>query len=116
MNDLKACAVINGADAQGRDNDDAIAALGTIDGVDTLSAVCAQEGLPQRLYGWPVGYRQHPRTRARTSPATASWRFFGAPVAYEAVRIHSGRANTRKVLSVFIMWEEIQWCFRANPR
>jgi hypothetical protein len=41
---------------------------------------------------------------------------FGAPVAYEAVRIHSGRANARKVLSVFIMWEEIQWCFRANPR
>jgi chromosome partitioning protein len=32
VNNLKAYAVINAADVQGRDNDDAIAALGTVDG------------------------------------------------------------------------------------
>jgi chromosome partitioning protein len=32
VNNLKAHAVINAADVQGRDNDDAIAALGTVDG------------------------------------------------------------------------------------
>jgi hypothetical protein len=39
VNDLKAYALINAADAQGRDNDDAMAPLRTIDGIEPLETV-----------------------------------------------------------------------------
>lgn len=62
VNDLKAYAVINGADVHGRDNDDAIAALGTIDGVEVLSAVIVRwKAFPNAFTAGLSVTEQHPQ-------------------------------------------------------
>jgi len=62
VNELKAYAVINAADAQGRDNDDAIAALGTIDGVEVLSAVIVRrKAFPNAFTAGLSVTEQHPQ-------------------------------------------------------
>jgi chromosome partitioning protein len=61
VNDLKAYAVINAADAQGRDNDDAIAALGTIEGLEVLSAVIGRrKAFPNAFTAGLAVTEQHP--------------------------------------------------------
>jgi chromosome partitioning protein len=61
VNDLKAYAVINAADAQGSDNDDAIAALGTIDGLEVLSAVIGRrKAFPNAFTAGLAVTEQHP--------------------------------------------------------
>jgi chromosome partitioning protein len=62
VNDLRAYAVINAADVQGRDNDDAIAALGAIDGVETLSAVVVRrKAFPNAFTAGLAVTEQHPQ-------------------------------------------------------
>jgi chromosome partitioning protein len=62
VNDLKAYAVINAAGAQGRDNDDAMAALGTIEGVEVLSAVIGgRKAFPNAFTAGLVVVEQHPQ-------------------------------------------------------
>jgi chromosome partitioning protein len=61
VNDLKAYAVINAADAQGRDNDDAMAALGTIEGVEVLSEVIGRrKAFPNAFTAGLAVTEQHP--------------------------------------------------------
>jgi chromosome partitioning protein len=62
VNNLKAYAVINAADAQGRDNDDAMAALGTIEGVAVLSAVIGRrKAFPNAFTAGLSVNEQHPQ-------------------------------------------------------
>jgi chromosome partitioning protein len=60
--DLKAYAILNAADAQGRDNDDAIAALRTTEGIEALSTVVARRKAFPNAFTAGLSVLEHPQS------------------------------------------------------
>jgi chromosome partitioning protein len=62
VNDLKAYAVINAADAQGRDNDDALAVLQSIEGIRAIgTAIVRRKAFPNAFSAGLSVVEQHPQ-------------------------------------------------------
>jgi chromosome partitioning protein len=62
VNDLKAYAVINAADAQGKDNDDALAVLRAIDGIEAVgTAIVRRKAFPNAFSAGLSVIEQHPQ-------------------------------------------------------